>query len=196
MYYDPYKTPSYDMPFMSSQTEDWLKDKLCLSSLTNIYQETGLIVPNWHKESEHRNNILADEGRVFRVETFLTTENLVFYPPAYTKAFFFSVRRKPELIEFNEIPNTLESFSHVVRLRIRKHYPVGIHSFSDYADPYFSNTIIDKDGAFDLDLAAITVLFLFPEVEIVVDIDEDILYSTNYSGYFIDAIKRQLNKYD
>lgn len=187
-------TPPHDMFFMSNETENWLKEKLCVSSLFNIYKELGLIVPNWYKESEDRNNILAEEGRVFRAEMLPTAEHLLFYPPANPKAFFFSVIKQPEFIEFNEIPNSLESFSHVVRVRIREQHPVGIHSFCDYAN--FSNTTIDTDGAFDLDLAAISVLFLFPNAEIVVDIDERILYNTNYSGYFMDSIKKHLNKYE
>lgn len=193
---NPLKTPPYDIFFMSNETENWLKEKLCVSSFFNIYREMGLIIPNWYKESEDRNSILAEEGRVFRAENFPTAEHLVFYPPRSPKAFFFSVRKEPEFIELDEIPNTLERFSYIVRSRIRKGYPVGIHQFFNYGDPYFSDTTIDKEGAFDLDLAAISVLLLFPNAEIIVDIDEDILYNTNYSGHFIEAVNSQLNKYE
>lgn len=200
--FDPknFATP-YNSLYMSSQTESWMKERLGVSSLLTMYNEMGLIVPNWPNDDESANLILADNGKFFRGETFATSEQLMLNPPTQPKVFFFSIRRMPKLIEYNNIPPSLTVFSSAVRVRIRENYPLGMQmpSYADPYDVYFFNpcsSFIDMEGVFDLDLAAITTLFLFPKVEIVVDLDEKILYNTNYSGYFMDSIKKHLNKYE
>ena len=157
----------------------------------------GLFIPNWTNDDENSNFILADNGRFIRAETFSTSERLVLYSPANPRVFFFSIRRSPKLIEYNDIQPVLRNFSNAVMVRMQEDYPLSISS-PYYLDPYYRSSISCryKEGAFDLDLAAISILLLFPNAEIVVDIDERILYNTNYSGYFIEAVKRQLNKYE